>query len=62
MTAESAALAAMLSLVDDAQKALSRALTPGGDWGDLIELLDGPRQRMVQGRARSLLDAPAARS
>jgi hypothetical protein len=49
-------------LFTDAQAEMSRAIQPGGDWGELIELLDGPRQRKVQAAARQALDASAPRS
>jgi hypothetical protein len=59
------ALSGLLALVQDMQRALSRGL-PTGDFGPLIELLDGPRQRRVQAAAvaelvvhGALIGAPA---
>jgi hypothetical protein len=49
------ALADLLSLLEDAQKALAKGL-PEGEFGPLIELLDGPRQRQVQSAAREELE------
>lgn len=48
-------LSDLLALVRDMQMALAEGL-PTGDFGPLIELLDGPRQREVQKAAEGALE------